>query len=125
MVEKLWKIFAGVWLGKIIFFSFVIAPQIFKNLERAQAADLQNKLFPIYYAVGIFCGLALFALDFFRGRRKIIVLALAIAIGVVGLTVLSPMIREAFLSSNGNMRWLHPTAVTANIIQLLAVLFCI
>ena len=45
----------GVWVGSIIFFSFVIAPTIFKVLKPEDAARLQRALFPKYYLVGVIC----------------------------------------------------------------------
>ena len=45
----------AIWLGSIIFFSFVVAPTIFKVLEPQDAARLQRALFPKYYLVGIVC----------------------------------------------------------------------
>lgn len=123
--DKVWKAIAGLWFGKIVFFSFAIAPMIFKVLDRPVAANLQQNLFPIYYIVGIGCGLILFGLDFFRGRKKIVAISIAIAIGVIGLNVLSPMIRDASLSGSDSMKYLHPTAVVLNIVQMLLVFFAL
>ena len=35
-----------VWIGTIIFFSFVVAPTVFKILKLEDAAKLQRALFP-------------------------------------------------------------------------------
>lgn len=52
-----------IWIGSIIFFSFVAAPAIFKMLPRETAGDLVAKIFPQYYKVGSLCGvLALLSL---------------------------------------------------------------
>src|SRR2546426_11948434 len=45
----------GLWVGSIIFFSFFIAPTVFKELKPVDAARLQRALFPKYYLVGILC----------------------------------------------------------------------
>ena len=45
----------GVWVGSIVFFSFVVAPTVFRVLSREDAARLQRALFPLYYLVGIVC----------------------------------------------------------------------
>ncbi len=45
----------AVWLGSIIFFSFVVAPTIFKVLDPEAAARLQRALFPKYYLLGMIC----------------------------------------------------------------------
>jgi len=38
------------WIGAILFFSFCVAPIIFKVLEPEQAAKFVRALFPRYYA---------------------------------------------------------------------------
>ena len=40
------------WLGAILFFSFGVAPIIFRVLEASQAAKFVRALFPRYYAWG-------------------------------------------------------------------------
>ncbi len=46
----------GVWLGEIVFFSFVAAPRIFGELERDRAGDVVNSIFPAYYFIGVVLG---------------------------------------------------------------------
>lgn len=45
----------SVWVGSIVFFSAVVAPGVFKNLERSRAGDLLSHLFPDYYLAGTLC----------------------------------------------------------------------
>ena len=44
------------WIGSIIFFSFFVAPVVFKNLEREKAGELVGIIFPRYYTIGYVCG---------------------------------------------------------------------
>lgn len=44
------------WIGSIIFFSFFVAPVVFKNLEREKAGELVGIIFPRYYKLGYICG---------------------------------------------------------------------
>jgi uncharacterized membrane protein len=44
-----------VWIGSIIFFSFVVAPTVFKTLKPEDAGLLIRKIFSKYYLVGIAC----------------------------------------------------------------------
>jgi hypothetical protein len=46
----------GLWVGEIVFFSFVGAPAIFQVLERARAGDVAGAIFPRYYALGLGAG---------------------------------------------------------------------
>ena len=54
-VKWFYLVTLGVWVGSIIFFSFVVAPTIFRVLQPDDAAKLQRALFPMYYTVGIVC----------------------------------------------------------------------
>ncbi len=44
------------WIGSIIFFSFFVAPVVFKTLEREKAGELVGIIFPRYYMIGYVCG---------------------------------------------------------------------
>jgi uncharacterized membrane protein len=44
-----------VWIGSIIFFSFVVAPTVFKTLKPEDAGLLIRKIFSKYYLIGIAC----------------------------------------------------------------------
>jgi len=51
------------WIGSILFFSFFTAPVLFKTLDRSQAGEVIEVLFPRYYGIGYVCaGLILAAL---------------------------------------------------------------
>jgi hypothetical protein len=57
-----------VWVGEIVFFSFVVAPAIFGVLGAVPAGDVVGAIFPRYYAIGaVAAGLAL--LGAWRLRR--------------------------------------------------------
>ena len=120
-LKKIYRVLSSIWLGSIVFFSFIIAPQIFKVLPRFEAAKLQNHLFPFYYSVGIICALGMLLYAFLKEQKKIIWIGLALALALIGLTTLSPLIKDAFLSQSASIKWLHPTAIGLN----LAMLFCV
>ena len=44
------------WVGSIIFFSFFVAPVVFKTLEQEKAGELVGIIFPRYYMIGYVCG---------------------------------------------------------------------
>ncbi len=123
--DKLYRIVSGIWLGSIVFFSGVIAPQIFKNLPKADAANLQNHLFPFYYIVGSVAGFLLVGLQFPAKKKKLWWIALATTLAVVGFTVLTPLIRDAYLTQSDSMKWLHPLAVGLNVVMMICVLVAI
>jgi len=44
-----------VWIGSVVFFSFVVAPTVFKTLKPEDAGMLIRRIFSKYYLVGIIC----------------------------------------------------------------------
>jgi len=46
-----------IWLGGMIFFSFIAAPSIFKILPRETAGDVVGDIFPKYWVVGYVCSI--------------------------------------------------------------------
>lgn len=44
-----------VWIGGMIFFSFMAAPSIFKILSRDKAGDVVGDIFPKYWLMGYLC----------------------------------------------------------------------
>ncbi len=71
MLNSLFNIFFQVsltlWVGAIAFFSFVIAPGVFRELPREMAGDLISKLFPQYYYWGYLFGIVATASLFLKG----------------------------------------------------------
>ena len=47
----------AVWIGSIVFFSFIAAPTTFKALPRETAGDVVGKIFPQYYKLGCLCSI--------------------------------------------------------------------
>jgi uncharacterized membrane protein len=78
----------AVWIGEVVFFSFVVAPRVFATLEPARAGDVVGAIFPPYYALGLgAAGLAVLAGTALRARarhrRAWSVAVAALALGLV------------------------------------------
>ena len=60
MISPLLGLFAhvalAIWVGSIIFFSFVSAPVLFRTFEREDAGRAVRAIFPAYYRLGAACG---------------------------------------------------------------------
>ena len=48
----------GIWIGSIVFFSFVVAPTVFKVLKPDDAGMLIRRIFSKYYLLGMICAVA-------------------------------------------------------------------
>jgi len=55
-VKWLYLLTLAVWIGSIVFFSFAVAPTVFKTLKPEDAAALIRRIFSKYYLIGIICG---------------------------------------------------------------------
>jgi H+/Cl- antiporter ClcA len=58
------------WLGSAVFFSAVILPTLFINLEPAAAGEIAALIFPFYYRFGLACGLLLLVACVVAARRE-------------------------------------------------------
>jgi uncharacterized membrane protein len=50
-----------VWIGAVVFFSFVVAPAIFRTFPppAVEAGRVIGAIFPVYYRIGYVCGVVL------------------------------------------------------------------
>jgi hypothetical protein len=46
----------GVWIGAVVFVSFVVAPAVFSTVPAETAGLVMGRIFPLYYAFTAACG---------------------------------------------------------------------
>ncbi|MFQ5845848.1 MAG: DUF4149 domain-containing protein [Planctomycetota bacterium] len=136
----------AVWLGSIIFFSFVSAPALFKTLGREDAGRAVRAIFPVYYRLGAACGGILVAAVALRAllapepraRRGVeaILGSAMLALTLYAWRVLLPRVEQARLRAEGKdptdptnleqryFRRLHAQSVRVNAAVLLLGLLC-
>jgi uncharacterized membrane protein len=61
VLKSLYLIALIVWVGEVVFFSFVVAPSLFKAFPAADAGRAVGVIFPRYYGIGYACGVVLLA----------------------------------------------------------------
>jgi uncharacterized membrane protein len=92
----------ALWIGGIAFFSFMVAPSIFKVLPREEAGMVVSDIFPKYYWQGIICGAIALITSITLGVRErwnilLIVRTIMLGVMVVGIlysvVVLQPKIQ--------------------------------
>jgi uncharacterized membrane protein len=59
LVKWLYLMALIIWLGEVIFFSFVAAPSIFTTFPTPEAGRAVGAIFPTYYRIGYWCGIIL------------------------------------------------------------------
>ena len=125
-MENLIQNILAISLGMMIFFSFVLAPMIFKILDAENAAKFVRKIFPYYYFVNlIFLSIAviLFIIISSLGLSFYITLSLAISFVFVQF-ILMPIINK-FKDNNEEkkFKYAHGTSVLINFIQMIGLIY--
>ena len=125
-MENLIQIIIAISLGMMIFFSFVLAPMIFKILDSANAGKFVRKIFPYYYFVNlIFLSIAviLFYLISSLSVEFFITLILALSF-IFAQFVLMPLINK--LKDNHQetkFKYAHGFSVVINFVQMIGLIY--
>lgn len=85
----------GVWLGAMVFFSFIGAPKLFSVLDKEQAGAAVTAIFPQYYTFGAGLGVGGFVAGLIYG----IVRGFGFRLGLVFLFILLAV------AATGYARW--------------------
>ena len=125
-MEDLIQSILAINLGMMIFFSFVLAPMIFKILDAENAGKFVRKIFPYYYFVNlIFLSIAviLFVIISSLGLSFYITLSLAISF-IFAQFILMPIINK-FKDNNEEkkFKYAHGTSVLINFIQMIGLIY--
>ena len=125
-MENLIQNILAMSLGMMIFFSFVLAPMIFKILDAENAGKFVRKIFPYYYFVNlIFLSIAviLFIIISSLGLSFYITLSLAISF-IFAQFILMPIINK-FKDNNEEkkFKYAHGTSVLINFIQMIGLIY--
>ena len=125
-MENLIQNILAISLGMMIFFSFVLAPMIFKILDAENAGKFVRKIFPYYYFVNlIFLSIAviLFIIISSLGLSFYITLALAISF-IFAQFVLMPIINK--LKDNNEekkFKYAHGLSFVINFMQMIGLVY--
>jgi uncharacterized membrane protein len=111
-VNSVYLLSLVIWIGGIIFFSFLGAPAIFKTLPPEQAGKAVGAIFPKYYPMGYISGAVAFFCTIFSAARtghwplvKILLLLSMITLTVYSSLVTHPKaraLREEIQTATGN-----------------------
>ncbi len=58
-----------VWIGGIVFFSFILTPTLFKQLSKEITSKVLDVVFPKYYFMGMVCSVLALITSFTQGLR--------------------------------------------------------
>ena len=119
-------ILPSIVLGIMLFFSFAVAPIIFKVLEENDARKFVRTIFPYYYSINLIlvslvC-IFLFYKDFINFDFYLL-LSVAILFAI-SLFLLMPMINNARDQKKENkFKYLHAASVIINFLQIFILLY--
>ena len=125
-METLIQNILAMVLGMMIFFSFVLAPMIFKILDAENAGKFVRKIFPYYYFVNlIFLSIAIILFIIISSLEINFYITLVLAISFIfAQFFLMPMINK--LKDNNQekkFKYAHGASVIINFIQMIVLIY--
>ncbi|VAX23058.1 hypothetical protein MNBD_NITROSPINAE04-787 [hydrothermal vent metagenome] len=85
-----------IWVGSIVFFSFIGAPAIFKNFDKKTAGDIVGVIFPKYFMLGQVCSvlalITLVVIGMKTGFQSSVKVGLALLLIMAGVVAYSSMV---------------------------------
>jgi len=128
MVENLIQSLIAISLGTMLFFSFVIAPVIFKVLDANNASKFVRKIFPLYYLINlVILSFALLLLLYISSVNLDFYIILFITIlFAFSLFILMPLINK--LKDNKEeqkFKYSHTFSVIINFIQIIGLIYLV
>lgn len=94
------RVLLTIWVGGMWIVGYVVAPVLFKMLERQVAGNVAGQLFTIMSFIGLICGILLLTSMLYRHgfsnwlQWRVLVLIGMLVIVVIGQFVLQPMMVE-------------------------------
>ena len=125
-MENLLQNILAISLGMMIFFSFVLAPMIFKILDAESAGKFVRKIFPYYYFVNlIFLTIATVIFFFISSLGIDFYITLALALSFIfAQFLLMPLINK--LKDNNQQKkfkYAHGLSVLINFVQMIGLIY--
>ena len=128
MIENLIQNLIAISLGTMLFFSFVIAPVIFKVLDANNAGKFVRKIFPHYYLINlIILSIAVLLLFYISSINLDFYITLVVTIlFAFSLFILMPLINKFKDSKEEKkFKYSHALSVIINFIQIIGLIYLI
>jgi hypothetical protein len=128
MIENLIQNLIAISLGTMLFFSFVIAPIIFKVLDANNAGKFVRKIFPHYYMINlIILSIAVLLLFYISSINLDFYITLVVAIlFAFSLFILMPIINKFKDSKEEKkFKYLHALSVIINFVQIIGLIYLV
>tara|TARA_B100001758_G_scaffold16211_1_gene11648 strand:- start:469 stop:852 length:384 start_codon:yes stop_codon:yes gene_type:complete len=119
-------ILPSVVLGIMLFFSFAVAPVIFKVLEENDARKFVRTIFPYYYLINLILILLICIFLFYKNfiSFDFYLLAIVAIMFAISLFILMPMINNARdQGKEKKFKYLHAFSVIINFLQIIILIY--
>lgn len=111
----------SAYLGLGSFFSFFVAPTLFKVLQNEQAGAVVEKVFPVYFSLGLLVSLITLILGFKLGRLIAFIALLALLLHALHIFYILPKAHALKpVDYTAFMKW-HGISIGVNLLSLLLV----
>ena len=128
MIENLIQNLTAISLGVMLFFSFVIAPVIFKVLDANNAGKFVRKIFPHYYLINlVILSVVVLLLLYISSVNLDFYITLVVAIlFAFSLFVLMPLINKfKDNKEERKFKYSHALSVIINFIQIIGLIYLV
>ena len=119
-------ILPSVVLGIMLFFSFAVAPVIFKVLEENDARKFVRTIFPYYYLINLILILLICIFLFYKNfiSFDFYLLVIVAIMFAISLFILMPMINNARDQGvEKKFKYLHAISVIINFLQIIILIY--
>ncbi|ADC89076.1 conserved hypothetical protein [Thermocrinis albus DSM 14484] len=124
-MEKMLVFLNSLYLGMASFFSFYVAPTLFKVLGKEQAGKVVEKVFPVYFGVGGLVALLSVLLGFRIGKFFVLLAILNLLLHILQEFYILPTANQLKQSNYEEfMRW-HGISVSVNLAILVITLLMV
>ena len=125
-MDSLIQSIVAICLGMMIFFSFILAPMIFKILDPENAGKFVRKIFPYYYFVNLVFLLIVVILFLLNSKINFefyIIISLVISF-IFAQFILMPFINKIRDNNEENkFKYAHGFSVAINFLQMIGLVF--
>ena len=125
-MDSLIQNIVAICLGMMIFFSFILAPMIFKILDPENAGKFVRKIFPYYYFVNLVFLLIVVILFLLNSKINFefyIIVSLVISF-IFAQFILMPFINKLRDNNEENkFKYAHGFSVAINFLQMIGLVF--
>ena len=128
MIENLTQNLIAISLGVMLFFSFVIAPVIFKVLDTNNAGKFVRKIFPHYYLINlIILSITVFLFLYISSVNLDFYITLVVAVlFAFSLFVLMPLINKfKDNKEERKFKYSHTFSVIINFVQIIGLIYLV